>query len=409
MSARHVDRAIEALARNQHGVFTRRQALLLGATSSLIDRRLSSGAWLRLAPGVYALPGNPPTWRRQLKAAELSVVGAGVCGGAGAALQGLTGYRPARPEIVVPLTGSARNPLAVVRRYAPGRLTTVDGIRVVTAAQALVDVAPTSSRARLARALDDLVVGDAAELDEVRARYLAARGRPGLTILGELLIERGDGEVPTESELEVALRQVFTDPRLPEATWQASVPWWADGADGASGGRRRRVDALVEPWRLVVEADGRRWHTRVADFERDRARDLAALRHGHVVARFTWSQLTRRPAECVAALLDIGAARSVHSGSTEPPFLPGPSEPPRRPSDPATRAGAVQPCASSTIEQRVVDAHEWPWSGRADTRLNRGWNPTVAGLCGPEGSKCGEIPHGAALLPQTGQRQRTTA
>ena len=25
------------------------------------------------------------------------------------------------------------------------------------------------------------------------------------------------------------------------------------------------VDALVPTWRLIIEADGRRWHTRVAD------------------------------------------------------------------------------------------------------------------------------------------------
>jgi hypothetical protein len=43
MSARHVDRAIEALARSQHGVISRRQALLAGATASLVDRRLRGG------------------------------------------------------------------------------------------------------------------------------------------------------------------------------------------------------------------------------------------------------------------------------------------------------------------------------------------------------------------------------
>lgn len=138
----------------------------------------------------------------------------------------------------------------------------------------------------------------------MRGRYLAARGRPGLGTLGDLLAERGDGAAPAESELESALRAVFTDPRLPSPVWQAPVPW-RDGDEVS----RQRVDALVVAWRLVVEADGRRWHTRVADFDRDRARDVAALRHDHVVVRFTWSQLTRRPGDCVSALLDIGATR----------------------------------------------------------------------------------------------------
>ncbi len=320
MSARHVDRAIEALARTQHGVFSRRQALLETATSSQIDRRLKAGAWLRLGPGVYALPGNPPTWRRQLKAAELSVIGAAVCGRAAAALHGLTGFRPARPEIVVPPTASTRNRLAVVRRYDPGRLAVVDRIRVVAAAQALVDAAPYASPRRLGRALDDLVLSDEVELELVRARFLSARGRPGLGGLRTLLAERDGGYVPTESELEAELRAVCADPRLPPVTWQAPLPW--AGTTPAWRRHRRRVDGLVMSWQVVVEGDGRRWHTRVADFERDHARDLAALRHGFVVARFTWAQLTGRRLECVDALLDIGATRTVPV--PEPPDGPNP-------------------------------------------------------------------------------------
>jgi very-short-patch-repair endonuclease len=75
-------------------------------------------------------------------------------------------------------------------------------------------------------------------------------------------------------------------------------------------GGPQRVDGLIEPWRLIVEADGRRWHTRVADFERDHARDIAALLHGYLVARFTWSQLTNGHADCVAALREIGLTRA---------------------------------------------------------------------------------------------------
>ena len=125
--------------------------------------------------------------------------------------------------------------------------------------------------------------------------------------LGELLAERGEGYVPTESELEVALRALFARPELPSATWQAPLPWLQETHVGPR--RRPRVDALVEAWAVIVEADGRRWHTRVADFERDHDRDLDALRPGYVVARFTRAQLTGRPDECVDTLLEVGAAR----------------------------------------------------------------------------------------------------
>ncbi len=52
-----------------------------------------------------------------------------------------------------------------------------------------------------------------------------------------------------------------------------------------------RLDVLVPSWRLIVEADGRRWHTRRADFENDRRRDHIALANGHRTVRFTYDQL----------------------------------------------------------------------------------------------------------------------
>lgn len=52
-----------------------------------------------------------------------------------------------------------------------------------------------------------------------------------------------------------------------------------------------RVDFLLPDQRIVIEADGRRWHTRIADFDRDRWRDNQAAAHDHRVMRFTWVHL----------------------------------------------------------------------------------------------------------------------
>jgi very-short-patch-repair endonuclease len=48
---------------------------------------------------------------------------------------------------------------------------------------------------------------------------------------------------------------------------------------------------LLPEHRLIVEADGRRWHTRVADFDRDRWRDNEATANGYRTLRFTWVHL----------------------------------------------------------------------------------------------------------------------
>ncbi|MGZ4692033.1 MAG: DUF559 domain-containing protein, partial [Acidimicrobiales bacterium] len=62
---------------------------------------------------------------------------------------------------------------------------------------------------------------------------------------------------------------------------------------------------LIPSWRRIVEADSRLWHTREADFERDRARDHLAQMHGYEVTRFTYHQLVADPDYAVRVLLAI--------------------------------------------------------------------------------------------------------
>ena len=81
------------------------------------------------------------------------------------------------------------------------------------------------------------------------------------------------------------LYRVLDDPRLPPLLRQAPAPWAPDGAE--------RVDAAFPSMKWIVESDGRAWHTRVADFERDRRRDHLAQMAGWSVTRFTMEQIDR--------------------------------------------------------------------------------------------------------------------
>jgi very-short-patch-repair endonuclease len=56
----------------------------------------------------------------------------------------------------------------------------------------------------------------------------------------------------------------------------------------------------------LTEVDGRRWHTRRSDFERDRERDQRAQMHGFEVTRFSYRQLTHRPDHAREVLAAIG-------------------------------------------------------------------------------------------------------
>src|SRR3546814_9697878 len=85
------------------------------------------------------------------------------------------------------------------------------------------------------------------------------------------------------------MRLLLTRADIPPIAWQAPFPGRQPGA--------RRVDGLVESWRLVVEADGRAWHERVRDFERDRRRDAEVAAAGLQTLRFTWHQITAERSE----------------------------------------------------------------------------------------------------------------
>ena len=51
-------------------------------------------------------------------------------------------------------------------------------------------------------------------------------------------------------------------------------------------------DALLPDHRLIIEADGRRWHTRMNDFDRDQRRTNEATARGWGTLHFTWVHLT---------------------------------------------------------------------------------------------------------------------
>ena len=92
----------------------------------------------------------------------------------------------------------------------------------------------------------------------------------------------------------------FGDPALPTYTRQMPMHYHHLNAT---------VDAFIPVWRLIVEGDGRRWHTRRADYDRDRLRDNEATAHGYAVLRFTYEMLRYKAAECRDTLLRSGRAR----------------------------------------------------------------------------------------------------
>ena len=296
--------AISAIARAQHGVITRQQASDAGVTDRQIARRLESGYWIALDRGVYAVASAPATWRRQVMAAVLSrnrAIASGITAGA---LHGIPGCRRVRPEITVPRSAGTGSPLAVVRRRGDfeqiGKVS-VSGIPTMAVAETLFDLARRWTLPMLEGAVDHCLVRGEVTIEELRTVLdRVARSRLAGTPSFRKCIEGLDDDyVPSESELERMLFRALDDPRVPPIDRQARLVWWPI--------LPHRVDAVIEEWRLILEADGRTFHTKRADFERDRERDNLAVAHGYRVMRFTWRTLSRDPDAVLDLVLNASA------------------------------------------------------------------------------------------------------
>lgn len=282
------------LASRQYGLFSRLQVLALGGTDDLIKQRLAAGRWVAVAPGVYSLPGWRDSWRRSLWLAHLDVGPASVVSHeAAAALHGLALFQPG-PVVVTVAHGDHERPGPWTARQSrdlrPRDVTRLDGLAVTTIPRTLFDLAAVASKPRLERTIDDAHVARRCRYEELQEVYdqLRGKGKPGMARLGRILDFRGPGYVPPESVLERRLLKVLRDGGLPEPRLQMALPWRPDAP--------QRVDMGYPDDHVLIEGDGRRWHSRMDQVEHDRRRDRDALNHGWRPYRFGWEEITRSPA-----------------------------------------------------------------------------------------------------------------
>lgn len=287
----------------QRGAISRSQAYECKFSRAMIWRRLDSGQWHRLTDDVFLVDGFPRTWQQRAVAATLIHPAASLSHSTSATWRGLDGFKPGRVEVVVPPTGSHAAGFATVHRSRHVQFELVDGVRTTTFAQTLVQLAGVVGDERLQSALHSGVHADPRRLDQVIQRITELRGRrlPGLRRLEEAVAALS-GEPPTASELERYLFSVLGEvPGLPEVRRQ--VPFeWSDV--------HCVTDAFVPAWSLILEADGRAWHTRVQDFDRDRWRDAEAAIHGLHVMRFGWRRLRDDRAGVIDQVTRFGRSRT---------------------------------------------------------------------------------------------------
>jgi len=297
-----IDRPVHELAARQCGVFARFQLLELGLHPSTIKRRVASGTWIRLAPGVYGLPGRTDSGPRRLWVAYLTAgIDAVVSHESAAHDQRLPGWPEGPPTLTVPHPQHQRVTGAVVHqsRYLPRRhWLNLYGRRTTTVARTLVDLAASSSRTRLELGYEHAVlVGNLSHAAMAATfRELLRPGRRGMHKLAAVLDARSPRDVLPASDLERLLFDVCDRAGLtPVRQYPHPGPQVQAGC----------VDAALVEARLILEADGRRWHNRLADQARDRWRDKEAARAGWQTLRFCHEELSFTPEQEASTIREV--------------------------------------------------------------------------------------------------------
>lgn len=306
---------VDQLASTQAGCVSRSQALTIGLSDATIRRRLKTRRWHRAHPGVYVLVGASRSWMQDVWTAVLAAgprsvpsQDVAVTHESALLLHGLAPTRVRRYPITltVPNGCHPRVPGAVVHQIddlEPHHCTNLGALTVATPARAIVDLAANVGKVHLGSLVDELVVQRRVTPAALSACLadVARPGKPGVNTMGSVLDDRGPGHVPAQSDLERLLFQAIATAGLPEPVRQFMLP-----------GRHARpefVDAAYLDALLIVEADGRRWHTRIQDLKRDHARDAEASRSGWLTLRFVCEELTAAPEEVGATISAVRATR----------------------------------------------------------------------------------------------------
>ncbi len=299
------NQAIAAIARTQHGLFTRSQARAVGLKDRTLDTRVSNNIYERVLPEVFGLPGAD-TWHRRVTAAVLSVGEPAAASHMTAAyLWELTDSRPDLVEVTCRRHFRVRRGTASVHEskdLIPTDIVSIDGVAVTSAVRTIVDLGASASLGTVARCLDKGLRDMTFSLDGIQ-RFVKRVGRPGRTGVGTirlLLEERLAWAGLTESALEDAFRSLIDLTGL-------SMPHPQVEVRDQSGAFVGRFDFAYPDRRVLIELDSERWHMDSEAFQRDREKQNRAHALGWTVYRFTWQQIRHEPDHVVGTLAYVSA------------------------------------------------------------------------------------------------------
>ena len=276
-----------------------------GATRGFIERRLTMNRWESLHHGVYRIVGTPASWPQALLVACLAAgIHAVASHRAAGGLVDLAGVPRGAIEISVPRGRRIRRPNLVVHevRLPAVDITSVDAIPVTTPTRTLLDLAAVVPRNVVEEALDDALRRGLTSIPRLEWRIAELGRRPGIGVVRTLLEARTNRSAVPQSVLETKLLRLIKRSHLPIPIGQHAIK--DDGKLIAI------VDFAYPAVRLAVEADGYRWHSGRAQWQRDLSRRNALTALGWRVIHVTPHDLEQRPDVVVRSIAE-GLSRTA--------------------------------------------------------------------------------------------------
>lgn len=276
----------------QDGVFTVAQALSAGYTHYRVRNLVRTGRWIAVLGSVYADRSSHLNHASLARAAVLAAGTNGVASHTTAArLWDLD--VPPDPDVHVIIDPRRRLTVPGLRvhriRVSEAEMCSRKGILTTRLDRTVADCLlwlPEEAGTALATSVLQRQVLTVGEMR--RALHLAGQ-RHGSPRAWAILASVG---LDARSNAEVRFHELLR--RGGVGGWRANVDV-RDG-DGFIG----CVDVLFDEVSLVIEVDGRAYHSGDEAFQRDRERQNRLVRNGYTVLRFTWDDIVRRPDRVLA-------------------------------------------------------------------------------------------------------------
>jgi very-short-patch-repair endonuclease len=299
------------LAVRQRGAFAAWQ--IGDLPSALRTRRLQDGLWICEAPGVYRLASAPTSFDQRVWIGWLAAgPDAYVSHEAASEFHGLRNVIRNRVTLIAPHGSHHRIAGVTVSQIddvLPEHIVTMRGLPVTSAPRTVVDLASKVGPVRLLHIVEDSKFDGLARYTDIGQclASVARRGKPGVRALTRVLDQLEGGRDASQSKLERTLRDLIRMSGLAMPVAQFPLP----GRQFVKG----CVDFAYVEEKLIVEADGRRWHSRIRDLKRDHERDGDAAEAGWQTLRLLYEEITGDPEGTVRRLRAVLETRRAQLAS----------------------------------------------------------------------------------------------